>query len=225
MKVRKLENTKSKIKNLFLNPQGSKIKTFMIITGENPDTISTPENNKLYNQNLKDKISFKGINSIESDIASSFLPYDKVKGKFSGNTEHSFIIYNCSHFDAECLAKSCRQQSFIFGTNDNGKLTFEMWANKSKNDYHYKKVDEKDLYIDRSEAENDYTKICKDFKFSIPFDVFEVAPEEMIETIENNIKSNRFSEEKFNEYLDESLSEKYTGKYRMYVRATLYREG
>ena len=52
MKVRKLESTKSKIKNLFLNPQGSKIKTFMIITGENPDTISTPENNKLYNQNL-----------------------------------------------------------------------------------------------------------------------------------------------------------------------------
>ena len=32
MKVRKLESTKSKIKNLFLNPQGSKIKTFMIIT-------------------------------------------------------------------------------------------------------------------------------------------------------------------------------------------------
>ena len=61
--------------------------------------------------------------------------------------------------------------------------------------------------------------------FSIPFDVFEVAPEEMIEIIENNIKSNRFSEEKFNEYLDESLNEKYTGKYRMYVRATLYREG
>ena len=47
----------------------------------------------------------------------------------------------------------------------------------------------------------------------------------MVETIENNIKSNRFSEEKFNEYLDESLNEKYTGKYRMYVRATLYREG
>ena len=68
--MRKLESTKSKIKNLFLNPQGSKIKTFMIITGENPDTISTPENNKLYNQNLKDKISFKGINSIERDIAS-----------------------------------------------------------------------------------------------------------------------------------------------------------
>ena len=118
----------------------------MIITGENSDTISTPENNKLYNQNLKDKISFKGINSIESDIASSFLPYYKVKGKFSGNTEHSFIIYNCSHFDAECLAKSCRQQSFIFGTNDNGKLTFEMWANKSKNDYHYKKQMKK-IYI------------------------------------------------------------------------------
>ena len=106
--MRKLESTKSKIKNLFLNPQGSKIKTFMIITGENPDTISTPENNKLYNQNLKDKISFKGINSIESDIASSFLPYYKVKGKFSGNTEHSFIIYNCSHFDAEIGRASCR---------------------------------------------------------------------------------------------------------------------
>ena len=224
MKVRKLESTKSKIKNLFLNPQGSKIKTFMIITGENPATISTPENNKLYNQKLKDKISFKSINSIESDIASSFLPYYKVKGKFSGNIEHSFIIYNCSHSDAEYLAKSCRQQSFIFGTNDNGKLTFEMWANKSKNDYHYKKVDEKDLYIDKSEAENDYTKICKDFKFSIPFDMFEVAPEEMIETIENSIKSNRFSEEKFNSYLDESLDDKYTGKHRMYVRYALYKE-
>lgn len=224
MKVRKLESTKSKIKSLFLNPQGSKIKTFMIITGENPDTISTPENNKLYNQKLKDKISFKSINSIESDIASLFLPYYKVKGKFSGNIEHSFIIYNCSHFDAEYLAKSCRQQSFIFGTNDNGKLTFAMWANKSKNDYHYIKVDEKDLYIDKSDAENDYTKICKDFKFSIPFDVFEVAPEEMIETVENSIKLNRFSEEKFEKYLDESLDDKYTGKHRMYVRSALYKE-
>lgn len=227
MEVGKLTETSRNQKaiRLFKNPKGSKIKTFAIFTGENPNTISTPENNKLYNQKLKDKISFKGINSIESDIASSFFPYYKVKGKFSGNIEHSFIIYNCSHFDAEYLAKSCRQQSFIFGTNDNGKLTFEMWANKSKNDYNYKKVDEKDLYIDRSDAENDYTKICKDFKFSIPFDVFEVAPEEMVETIENSIKSNRFSEETFNEYLDESLNEKYTGKHRMYVRTTLYREG
>lgn len=214
---------KLKAKQLFKNPSGSRIKTFVIITGENPDAVKqTKSNNKLYNQNLKDKIAFKGDDSFEGILMKGFYPYYKVKGKY-GNIEHSFIIYNCSVDDGANLAQSAHQQSFIFGTNNDGKLHFEFWANNSKSFYHYIKVDERDMYIDSTDSEDFYTKISSDFKFTIPLEVFGVAPENMVEAIEQNINSDKNYADNFNKYLDKSMDETLDGKYRIGMRNFLYR--
>ena len=48
---------KSKAIKLFKNPAQSKIKTFVILTGENPDIKKlTPKENKIQNQKLKDNL-------------------------------------------------------------------------------------------------------------------------------------------------------------------------
>ena len=197
------ESGKGKIKRLLLDPSHSKIKTFAILTAENPDAVAyNKEQNKDFNKQLKKMVGFnlnkdtkddavymhsedgriyKTDRNLESAVISRHYPYYKIRGHFGGNTEHSFLIYNITLDDAKALSKEFHQQSFIFGKNENGKLVFEFWANKSKSDYVYAIADTKDFFVDATDAKDFYSKISDEFSINIPFEAFGFEDEDMIE--------------------------------------------
>lgn len=203
---------KSTAKQLFLDPEHSKIRTFAIMTANNSDNIamSRKENDKLNKEVIKNKLAFKG--SMENFLDLSFMPYYKVPGHYAGNKEDSFIIYNIDLESAKGLAANAKQQSFVYGTNDAGNLTFEMYANRSKSGHDYIKVDTADAYIDATDFEDNYTKISKDFKFNIPFSQFEVGAEDMIESYDID-----------EDLLERSLDTKISGRGHLAARSTLWK--
>lgn len=212
-------SAESKAKKLFTNPSKSGyIKTFAIFTANNPDAEQTTRKNNIsLNKGLKRDMKF----DIEKELNNGYWSYYKVKGKY-GNVENSFIIYNITLTDAKELSAKYHQQSFIYGTNEDGKLTFAFYANRSKSNYDYVKVDEKDSFnILDKDAENYYTQISRDFKFSIPFDVFEVAADQMIEELEERKEQIKWSENDIVECIKNSLDEKKTNTHKYQCRATL----
>lgn len=197
----------TKAKRLFTAPKFmNKIHTFGIMTGENPDAIQMSSNtNSILNANF------------ESWLKRTGYQYYKVKGKY-GSVEHSYLIYNVALADMIIFATDFRQQSFIFCRNVNGKLTFEFWANRAKNNkYSYKKVDEQVIYSTSENFENEYTQISRDFKFNIPFEKFTVSTEDMIERF-----NNKLSPYDRKCLLDRSLNESLTYMGRTLARCRLY---
>lgn len=212
-------SAESKAKKLFTNPSKSGyIKTFAIFTANNPDAEQTARKKNIsLNKELKGDMKF----DIEKELNNGYWSYYKVKGKY-GNVENSFIVYNITLSDAKELSAKYHQQSFIYGTNEDGKLTFAFYANRSKSKYDYVKVDEKDSFdILDKDAENYYTQISRDFKFSIPFDVFEVAADQMIEELDERKEQIKWSENDVVECIKNSLDEKKTNTRKYQLRATL----
>lgn len=210
------ESKEAKVKKLFTNPSESKIKTFAILTAENPDKQSlSKEDNYWRNVNLKNQLSFNELRQLEKELALGAHPYYKVKGMFD-NVEHSFLIYNISLEDAKKLSSHNEQQSFIYGRNEGGKLIFEFWANKSKNGYSYQLLDKKDMYLRVDNAENYYTQIARDFKINIPFDKFEWSEEDLEEWLSNKACD-------VDKLINECLSDSINGKTKYMNRVSLYR--
>ena len=112
-------------------------------------------------------------------LNSGMYHYYKVKGKYD-SVEHSFLVYNLSINNAKYLCEEFCQESFIFGINTGDKLVFQFWKNTGKNGYHYVMTDERDIFIDTTDANQDYTQISRDFKFTIPFEKFEIANENLL---------------------------------------------
>lgn len=220
MKLTVLESGESKAKRLFNNPEYvSKIKTFAIFTAENRDAIQMIRSqNRELNKELKRDLSG---NNLEKSIIAGRYSYYKVKGKY-GNVENSFLVYNITLEDAKSLCSKNGQQSFIFCYNNDGNLKFQFWANASRSGYSYKLVDEKDEFnVLDSDAPDYYTQISRDFKFTIPFDKFEVAAEDMIESIKSRCYRLGYSEDDIDRIIDESVNSEIYAKGRFHARATL----
>lgn len=204
---------KSKAIKLFKNPKESKIKTFAILTGENPDTQKlNPAQNKEQNQKLKNELMSR---LTEKAVQWMQYPYYKIKGYYSDNTEHSFLIFNISLYEAKHLAGLCHQESFIFGINDGEKLVFEFWQNSGN--YNYVKMDSKDCFND-DDLDRDFTKISKEFKFSIPFSSFAKGAEAMSE----HYKNRGFSEPVIEQMIEELVVGEANRKYLQALKYKLY---
>lgn len=220
MKLYIKESSEAKAKRLFQHPEYmDKIKTFAIFTAQNRDKISQSRAvNRELNKELKKDLAQKDI---ENSIINGRYSYYKVKGKY-GNVENSFIVYNITLDDAKSLCAKNGQQSFIFAINDNGNLKFQFWANASRSGYSYKMVDEKEEFnILDDDAEDFYTQISRDFKFSIPFDKFEVAVSDMVESITNRAYSLGYTDEDIDRLIDESVNTDIYAKGRFFARASL----
>jgi len=246
-------SSKSKAKRLFIDPSKMKyVKTFAIFTAYNPDAkqISQKDNTRIQ-KHLKGDLSYDTVNYIgnknrkyfdinytynpitreytyfntkdmEKALKSGHWHYYKAKGKYF-NVEESLLVYNITLDESKELCAKYQQQSFIFGTNNDGVLKFEFYANRSKNGYSYIKVDEKDTFnIVDNNADNLYTQIARDFKINIPFEVFEVAVEDMIESI--NKKNNRlkWNDDSIIKCIEESVDCSLSGKQRYFARSTLW---
>lgn len=198
----------TKAKRLFTAPTFmNKIHTFGIMTGENPDATQMSSNiNRALNANF------------ESWLKRTGYQYYKVKGKY-GSVEHSYLIYNVALADMIIFATDLKQQSFIYGKNINGKLTFEFWANRAKSGkYSYIKVDEKTAYTTSPEFEDAYSQISRDFRFNIPFEKFAANTADMIERF--NTKLSPYDRKCL---LDRSLNESLTYMGRTFARCRLYK--
>lgn len=198
----------TKAKRLFTSPKFmNSIHTFGIMTGENPNT-------KKLSSAVNDELN-KGF---ESWLKRTGYQFYKVKGKY-GSVEHSYLVYNVALADMIIFATDLKQQSFIYGKNINGKLTFQFWANRAKSGkYSYVKVDEKNTYTTSPEFEDAYSQISREFKFSIPFEVFTVSSEDMIERFNENLS---LYDKKC--LLDRTLNESLTYMGRTVARCRLYR--
>ena len=122
-----------------------KVMTFAILTADNPSIkYLTNEERKDYLRDpvaynskktaeLKADLKDRAINTIskEGDDVSYRLPYIKINGRYSQfevknlngkiikmPPEHSFMLINVSLADASALAEKYKQQSFIFGKNE-----------------------------------------------------------------------------------------------------------
>ncbi len=167
------------VRNAFEKGKGgwNAIKTFAVFTAENPDSQQTekPLNRKL-NKSLISDLKTGGYNVIPA------------KGKF-GNVEHPFMVFNIPLDACKYLCGKYQQTSFVYHILENGKVISQYWEkadaeepyDKKTNDYI--KKDENEKYVDESESDDMYTSIGgnigKEFKYSIPFSIFNEENERM----------------------------------------------
>ena len=135
-------------------------KTFGIVTAENPmgKKISGAEN----------KILNKELHNLLSRGRYQFV---KIKGKY-GNIENPVLILNISLNYLKDIGDMYNQESVIFGKiNDYRDVTFEYWDRDSEGSP-LKFKDSIDRIDVLSDPKDFYSRI-KNWKFTIPFPVFQ----------------------------------------------------
>ena len=218
MEVRKLTKTSRNQKaiRLFKNPKGSKIKTFAIFTGENPNRIpSTPAENREYNKQVEKRL--KG-STIEDAIHAIRYSYKKVKGKY-GNNEHSYLVMNIALSDVKNIAEDACQESFIFGMNDDGKLIFQFWRYRGSGNWEL--VDETSEFTERPEAQKDFTQISRKYKFNLEFGDLEDLAETYINYYDKRCNDIVYAES-MDKWLNDSVDDKLNFSSRYLCRIDLY---
>ena len=155
-------NWVKRVKNALFGDTSGKIKTFAIISPENPMGI-----NYSREENEERLMQFK------NDLRFGSYSYTQIKGKYD-NVEHSFLIVNIRLQDAKAYASAFRQESFFFGkVTSNGSIISYYktpWdKEKAMNERNltitmpYNLIETSDKIID-AETENDFYS-----KFGIKF--------------------------------------------------------
>jgi hypothetical protein len=186
------------------------IKSFGIITAENPDGIKQ--------SNQENKKSMDTLKKFLKDGHYIWLP---VEGHY-GSKENSLMIFNITNGVLQNIAKKFEQESYIYATleKDGEFPNFDYWekkitgkpANAAKNPY--TKKDESIKWVEIPDAEDYYTVIGKDFKFNINFSIFE----ELNDKLEQNIQEVAKEREIFLSH-DEILERSIAGGFRnQYIR-------
>jgi hypothetical protein len=150
------------------------IETIAIITAENPKgkALSKEENNEKCEQ-------------FESILKAGKFVYRKVIGQYNSK-EHSYVISNIALSEIKNLAAQFEQESFIFGSVDKLKkldktnrsclMNFDYWSikdiSKKIEASSYIKEDTIDRVVYTDKALDFFTR-RKNFKFNLPFSIFE----------------------------------------------------
>ena len=178
--------TKNAIVNLL--GKGKAIKDFTILTSANPDTkpLGRKENLELFAD-------------LKKSLKSGRCVWVEQKVHFRGNTEDSLFIFNMP-LDANgypsvsaYYAGKYEQTSFIYGTVIDGEL-HSFYYQKKDIDKNYDKKDnpyvlvEETVGIKNASDEDDYSIIGKNFKYTMPFKIFEDVADKIVDCI------NRFND-------------------------------
>ena len=173
-------------------------------------------------------------NMLKSFFSSKQYAFCPVKGKY-GNIEHPFMVYNVSLEDMKIIGRTFDQESFIYAEIENNNsqphVIFSFYKKDysenekklklSQKEYHF--IESKDVYVKiDNDANEDFTAIGRNFKFSIPFDIF----------CESIYRFNRFVNERCDKYeaynlscerlIEESIDNRRTDRSRRLRRAQLY---
>ena len=195
------------------------VKQFVIMTPENPMGLSvTAEENAKRRKKFENMLTDGGLYAYP------------VRGKYN-TTEHSYIVFNIPLNLAKEVAKTYDQQSFIFaivkGEND---VEFQYWEkNASEQDKDAKGKDKQYHYVESKEQfikfDNDkdlfFTEIGRNFKFSIPFDIFE-AVDVYNDLFDVRCQKSKLYENEYQKLIIESCDVKHIGSYQLRLRSYLY---
>ena len=205
------KNGKNRIRKKAINAIDNKddnIRTFLIITGENP--MAEPGTNN---------INRTQNNSLVDYLKQGHYAWQPVQGKY-GSTENSKIIFNVPLDESKMLALKFGQQSFIYGRKENGKTLFDLYyINDGQDDYEL--VETQDTY-EKVLGDDYYTKIDKNHKFSVPFEYFNESCENFNKIINEQKKKSDKYNKNFNRFLNESLKENKIGYNRYLNRSLIY---
>lgn len=194
MKVIK-ENSSTRLKRSLFGDASKKIKTFGIMTAENPmgKEASAEYNNKA--QNILKQL-LKQMN----------IQYIKQIGSF-GNKEHSLMLINVSLKDMKYLNDKFKQMSFFHGvvSEDGSSISY---YEKPSEDSDYELIETTDSVVNARDF-LDFFSSHGDFKYSIDLDYFK----EELDTIPS-IKDE--------DSMLEALDDNYTMKHRVNRRALAY---
>ena len=214
----------TRIKKAIYGDITGKIKSFAIITGENPLGVNLKSGNKERNKKLLDLAKQYKIQE-----------FDKINGYFGGNTEHSFVFYNISLGETKELAAIFMQRSFFYGklpdidevSLNSGRRNYRAEITYYETDYESDDISEITA-IDRSNLDKvkykfiesyygaeivdnklDFHSSRGDFSFTIPLKYFESL--DMLQPKVVDVNS-----------LNKCLNEKYTIHRRVQYRALAY---
>lgn len=186
-------------KKMFMNGKSyNNIMSFAILSAENPDSKEdTAANNKKHMKKLSDLLKRDHYTFVRQD------------GHFEGNVEHSYIIFNITAEVTAKLAGKFEQTSFFYCYPDgNGNMVNEYWA-KQDTKQPYNSVKNPYIFINKTtkvnnekDAEDFYSIIDKDYKYSIDASVFVKADTALQESIENLKKEFNLIKESNNDILD-----------------------
>lgn len=186
------------------------VRTFCIITGENPMAQRGSNRTNRANQNDLAKVLRNG--------GFAWIP---LRGKY-GNTENPKMIFNITIEDAKTLATKYQQESFIFGTKEDGKTLFDLWmTNADKSGYEM--VERQEKYIDMADADDFYTVIANKKKFNIPYEYFNEGFVYFNNKINEAKKNSRKYNANFERFLDESMNPQKTMQSRYLKRSLIYK--
>lgn len=159
MIFKKLNEKKStRVKNVLYGDVTGKIKTFAILTAENPmaKEFTNEENNKR-------------TDSLKNDMRKMGVQYIPIQG-FFGRKEHSFILPNVALKDAKYLSNKYEQLSFFFGKVHTEYSEIEYWE-KPDVDSEYNLIETSDR-VDNAKDFDDYFSRFHNFKYSIYMKIF-----------------------------------------------------
>ena len=169
-------------KKMFINGKSyNNIMSFAILSAENPDSEKdTLANNKKHMKQLSDLLKRDHYTFVRQD------------GHFEGNIEHSYIIFNITCEAVAKLAGKFEQTSFFYCHPDGqGNIINEYWE-KQDTKQPYNSVKNPYIFINKTtkvnnekDAEDYYSIIDKDYKYSIDPSVFIKVDTALHESIEN----------------------------------------
>lgn len=165
---------------LFGDPTG-KIKTFAVISSENPlglENATEEEAVKRYTKWLRDRAKYNDesieemeeilLDNGEKGLKMGRFNYVKIKGYF-GELEHSFIIFNIPYEDAEAIARNFGQLSFFYGKTEKDGSIVSYYVS-TNNCFSYKHVETSRTIVYADEATDYFSKYG--FKYRISMQEF-----------------------------------------------------
>ena len=178
------------------------IHTIAIITAENPMGGEA--------DNEYDK---RAMEELLRQLSVGHYKYFITKGKY-GSTENSVMIYNITLDDTLYLCYKHNQESVVFvDITRPDVISYQHWEGDDHNSPLKLQHEEYEV-VDATDDDDAYTKICRHFKFRIPFF-------EHIEKIENDL-SLREGRIDIDRLISESLDSNRTGYSRYIKRGKLY---
>ena len=176
-------NRYRRVKRALFGDDTGKIKTFAIISPENPlgwkdsddetfksEFLKWTANPKLYNKDKLAEIkSDELLHKIKKtgDITLKYggFNYAPLKGKYE-DTENSFIVFNIPYADAEAIARNYGQESFFFGKpNASGtKISYYKTSDACKT---YQLVETTSVVTNEADAENFFSKFGLKFRINM----------------------------------------------------------
>ena len=147
------ENSSTRVKSALFD-RTHRVRTFAILTAENPNntSLSAAENNSR-------------MKSLKKTLRDMRINYVKIDGMYN-RKEHSVLATNITLSEAEELAKNYGQESFFFG-DEGGIYYYE--RDDADSDYILK--DKSNNVTTQNDADNFFSR-HGDFKFSIDMDYF-----------------------------------------------------